>query len=100
MCAAFSQQLPPEGAVGQAYLHALGPDELMRAGVPQADVSVVATGEEVSLPGVDGQAPHLVRVTLERSAVSSTCHLQSPDRGGYFTLGIYCFFNDVRSVSG
>lgn len=68
----------------------------MRAGVPQADVSVVATGEEVRLPGVDGQAPHLVRVTLERSAVSSTCHLQSPDCDGYFTIGFYCFFNDVR----
>lgn len=93
MHAAFSHWLPAEGAVDHAYLHALGPDELMGAGVPQADVSVVATGEEVRLPWVGGQAPHLVRVTLERSTVSPTSRLLSPDHISYFTLRISYYFS-------
>lgn len=44
--------------------------------VPQADVSVVATGEEVGLPGVDSQTPQLICVALEsrefHSIMSST----------------------------
>lgn len=50
--------------LAKAYLHTLGPDELMGAGVPQADVSVVTTGEEVGLPGMDSQTPQLICVTL------------------------------------
>lgn len=49
----------------------------MGAGVPQADVSVVATGEEVGFPGVDSQTPQLICVTLGRSRECALYHVQS-----------------------
>lgn len=37
----------------------------MGTGVPQADLSIVATGEELRPQGVDSQTPELICVTLE-----------------------------------
>lgn len=39
----------------------------MRTGVPQADLPVIATGQELRPPGVDSQTPQLISVTLERT---------------------------------
>lgn len=38
----------------------------MGAGVPQADLSIIATGEELRLPWVNSQTPKLISMTLER----------------------------------
>lgn len=58
--------MSPGGAVClSVYLHSLGPDRLVRGGIPQADMLVVATGEEVGFPRVHGQPPQLIGVTLE-----------------------------------
>ena len=63
--------LAPRGQCGLRYLHVLGPEELMRAGVPQADLSVIATAQEVRLPGVNCQTPQLICVTLQRGTKSN-----------------------------
>ena len=57
---------PTEVAVAHAYIQMLGPDGLVAAGLPEADLLVVAAGQEDGLGGMDGQAPQLISVALGR----------------------------------
>ena len=57
---------PTEGAVAHAYVQMLGPDWLVAPGLPEADLLVVATGQEDRLGGMDGQAPQLISMALEQ----------------------------------
>ena len=57
---------PTEGAVAHAYVQMLGPDGLVAAGLPEADLLVVAARQEDGLGGMDSQAPQLISVALER----------------------------------
>lgn len=42
----------------------------MQAGVPQADLPVIATAQEIRLPGVNCQTPQLIGVTLQMTQMS------------------------------
>lgn len=53
----------------------------MGTGVPQVDLPVIATGEELRLPRMNSQTPELIGVTLERKedALSWTSDFKMSD---------------------
>lgn len=51
----------------QAYLYNFVPDGPVVNSVPQGGMPVVPTGQELRFGGMDGQAPELISVTLQRT---------------------------------
>ena len=58
-------RLGPRGLCCVSYLHGLVPEGLVGRGIPEADLPVMAAGEEVMSQGVDSQSPQLICMTLE-----------------------------------
>ncbi len=57
-----------EARTGDLLGQVLRPDEALREGVPQEDVAIATTRQEVVCLGVRRQRPELVRVTLDQGA--------------------------------
>lgn len=56
----------------RAYLEIKAPGQCMGLPIPQAELPVMATGEESVLEGMRAEPPELIRVTLQQSM---GCHL-------------------------
>ena len=62
------------------YLQGQAPLQRVLLPVPQAELPVVAAGEEEAARGVSGQTPNLIRVTLRMDATAPSPHRSPPRR--------------------
>ena len=62
------------------YLQGQAPLQRVLLPVPQAELPVVAAGEEEAARGVSGQTPNLIRVTLRTDATAPSPHRSPPRR--------------------
>lgn len=55
------------------YLEVNAPGQCMALPIPQAELPVVATGEEAVLEGMRAEPPELIRVALQQSTACNLC---------------------------